>query len=215
MATLADFLTDLLDHGTVEFRASPTDATETRAAALAVLERAFATVQLDLAGPPLRFESEIALTAAEIVRQACWFLVERSAPDEVVVAHLTLPPPTSAAAHLSADVCLRFLPQLHRRSKALAATDTLTTRLALLLRQWPLAGVLSDVPETPLTAPEFDGHPGLQLLYAERLARNEKVGWLPSGAARERVELVFHELGQERSPLLRAATEERNSHDGQ
>ena len=71
-----------------------------------------------------------------------------------------------------------------------------------LLRQWPLTGVLADVAEEPLTPPEFDGHPGLLLLYAERLARHEKPAWVPHGKAFEYVELVFRELGKEQSALL-------------
>jgi hypothetical protein len=60
-----------------------------------------------------------------------------------------------------------------------------------VLRQWPLSGVLSDVTEPPLTPPEFDGNPGLMLLYAERLARHEKSAWVPQGEGREYVQWVI------------------------
>jgi hypothetical protein len=57
--------------------------------------------------------------------------------------------------------------------------------------------VLADLREPPTADPDFGGHPGLQLLYAERLAAREKASWLPkSGPARERVELVYHRLGR-------------------
>ena len=49
--------------------------------------------------------------------------------------------------------------------------------------------------------PDFDGHAGLQLLYAERLARREKPGWFPTGAGIEAVELVWHDLGRDTSVL--------------
>jgi hypothetical protein len=97
--------------------------------------------------------------------------------------------------------------------RALAPDDPLAGLLANLLRQWPLSGVLSDVSEAPLTLPEFGGHPGLLLLYAERLARSEKPAWMPGGKGREYVELVFHGLGKDRSALLVAAGE-GNGHDG-
>jgi hypothetical protein len=55
-----------------------------------------------------------------------------------------------------------------------------------------LSGVLSDVEEEPLTSLDLGGHPGLRLLYAERLARNRKPAWFPpEGPAREYVELVL------------------------
>jgi hypothetical protein len=72
----------------------------------------------------------------------------------------------------------------------------LTTRLAHLLREWPLSGVLADLDEGPLTPSEFAGHPGLLLLYAERLAGSENPAWLPDKAARAYVELVWQELGK-------------------
>jgi hypothetical protein len=51
--------------------------------------------------------------------------------------------------------------------------------------------VLADLEGAPTTAPEF-GHPGLQLLYAERLATTRRAGWVPTaGVGREWVERVF------------------------
>jgi hypothetical protein len=201
---LADFLSDLL-HGTVVFRAPPIPSAAEHPAALEVLRQGFTTHALDIAGPPLDFHAGAALAAAELVRQACWFLVHRDEPPAEAEQRITLPPPGTPTEHLSADVTLRFLPQVHRRARALAAADALTVRLETLLRQWPLAGVLSDVAEAPLTPPDFGGHPGLLMLYAERLAQKEKAGWMPEGIGRQYVELVFHERGKDRSALLHAS----------
>src|SRR5207253_6819460 len=110
--------------------------------------------------------------------------------------------PPSAAQHLSADLVLRYLPQVYHRARAFAPDDALTQALAAALRQWPLSGVLADLEEGPLTPVDFHGHPGLQLLYAERLARHEKPAWVPGGRGFEVVELVLAERGRERSPLL-------------
>ena len=46
--------------------------------------------------------------------------------------------------------------------------------MADVLRRWPLSGVLSDVVEAPIGPLEFGGHPGLMLLYAERLGDNDR-----------------------------------------
>jgi hypothetical protein len=56
--------------------------------------------------------------------------------------------------------------------------------------------VLSYLAEEPLTPPDLDGHPGLLLLYAERLAANVKPAWIPAdGPGREQVDRVFAERG--------------------
>jgi hypothetical protein len=39
------------------------------------------------------------------------------------------------------------------------------------------------------------GHPGLLLLYAERLAEHLRPEWVPDGPARPYVELVFTQRG--------------------
>jgi len=207
MATLADFLRDLLEEGRVVHRARPGDPGEDRSGATDILARAFAIHRLDVAGPPIAFDFASALAAADLLRRATWFLVNRSEPDEVLGRELTIAPaPRSASEHLSADLMLRFLPQVHRRARSASPGDRLASLLADALRRWPLSGVLSDLDDGPDDLGDLGGHPGLRMLYAERLARHEKPGWRPGGAAMmDQVECVFRGLGKGNSPLLRQA----------
>jgi hypothetical protein len=199
MASLGEFLQGLLDDGRVVFRARPEPSEEDRAGALAVLEPAFAVHRLDVAGSPIALDAPSALAASELVRQACWFLVSRSEPVEEMGRRLVLPRrPRSASEHLSGDLLFRFLPQVHRRARSIAPADRLSAILAEALRDWPLSGVLSDLEEGPADLGDLGGHPGLLLLYAERLARDEKPGWIPRGAAMDYVELVRDGLGRGR-----------------
>lgn len=197
--SLRRFLDDLLHDGKVAFRAPP--APEPVAAEVRqLLEEAYATYRLQVAGDLLPFVAEPALAAAEVVRQSCWFLLSH---DEEVVElnrRLRLPPPRGPADHLSADMLLRYLPQVHQRARTRAADDPLRHRLVEILRHWPLSGVLADLVDPPLTPPEF-GHSGLQMLYAERLAKYPKPGWLPAGAGLQQVELACHELGRDTRAL--------------
>jgi hypothetical protein len=203
MSPLAEFLQALLREGRVLLRAHPPEPAGRPADALAVLQQAHADSRLAVAGPPLDFHSDTALAAAERVRHACWSLANHDQPEEVLQKALVMPrPPRSPAEHLSADLLLRFVPDIHRRARALDPADRLTELLAVLLRQWPLSGVLSGVEDGPLTPPEF-GHPGLQLLYAERWAANPKAAWLPQGRGFEYVELVWGELGKDPAALPR------------
>jgi hypothetical protein len=184
---MTSFLEQLFAEGKIVFRSRPV---RDRGAG-EVLERTYALYSLEVAGPPVDFDARTALAAGELVAQACWFLLSHAEPEAELERCLVMPgPPRSAAQHLSADLVFRYLPHVHRRARAIAPDDLLPKRLADVLRQWPLSGVLSDVDDAPTTGLEFDGHPGLLLLYAERLARKEKAAWVPTKAGLEYVELV-------------------------
>jgi hypothetical protein len=197
MSPLADFLQRLFADGVAHFRSPPGAAPRDDARPL--LEAAYAGYALDVAGPPVPFDAGTALAAAEVVRQACWLLVSRDEPEGEIDRRLRLPgPPASAGQHLSADLTLRYLAQVHRRAFALNPGDRLTAALTDLLRRWPLSGVLADVVEAPLVNLTFGGHDGLLLLYAERLAAHAKPAWVPPGRGAEFLDLV---LGGRRSAL--------------
>lgn len=193
MGGLAKFVEGLFAEGRVLFDGPPDPAPPDREEAAAVLRGAFVEEALDLAGPVLSFDAKAALIAAEWSRRACWYLISRSEAGEVVERALTPPPdPTRPSQHLAADLTFRYLPLVHRRARATAPDDLLTARLALILRRWPLSGVLSDLHDEPLGPLDFGGHAGLLMRYAERLSSNEKAAWVPAAGslAREYYELV-------------------------
>src|SRR5262245_31566071 len=198
MPAFVSFVQRLLTEGRVVLSEPPAapDADELQEAAT-LLRQAFDAHALDVAGPPPDFDADAACRAAEQVWLACWFLLSRGEEEDEVARRLPEPTaPTTPAQHLSADVALRFLPQVLHRARALAAGDVLTAWLTRLLRTWPLSGVLADIDEGPLTPTDF-GHDGLRLLYAERLAERPRPAWLPTdGPTREAVELAFAERGR-------------------
>ena len=188
------FLNMLLFEGRVSVAEPVVFDKASQAGAVVLLERAFAEHRLNVAGPPLSLHGDSALAAAKLVAESAWVLVtgETTAPE----ANMTSP--ETPSQHLSADLLLRYVPAIHRRARSLnLAENPLADRLADLLRRWPLSGVLGDFTDGPLTAPEFGGHPGLCMLYAERLAAHFKPAWLPSGPGRQFVELVWTELGKD------------------
>jgi hypothetical protein len=199
---LAEFLRPLFQEGRMLVGNAPLGILSGDDEAAAVLERAYRTVALDLSGPALAMDLELALAAARLVYQAAWYLLRHEEPDAVLAQRLVLKStPTRPEHHLSADVTLRYLPAVYRRARASDPADSLTLFLAQLLRTWPLSGVLADLEDEPLTPPDFGGHPGLLMLYAERLARHEKPAWIPTtGPGAEYVALVRQELGK--NPLL-------------
>ena len=207
MPSHVEFVQRLLTSGRVVHHGRPSPVVEPSPAVLGLLEAAFDDHALDLAGPAIWFDAGSALRALELVRQASWFLVSRSeAPEEVERALTTSSVPRTASEHLSADLCLRFLPVLYRRARSMASSDRMTELLAEIFRRWPLSGVLADLEAGPGDVGDLGDHPGLWMLYAERLARAEKPGWMPLGRGRDHVELVFRGLGKPRSPVFNQAS---------
>jgi hypothetical protein len=193
MPALAKFLHGLFEEGRIVLDGRPVTLESERAAALAVLTAEFESHRLDVAGEPIPFDPATSLIAGGLIRQVGWFLVNRSEPVEVMERSLVMPrAPKSASEHLSADLVFRFLPSIFLKD---------------LLKAWPLSGVLSDLVEGPESVGDLGGHPGLWMLYAERLAISEKPEWMVQGAARGHVELVFQGLGKGSSPLLGRVSE--------
>lgn len=187
------WLTRLLDQGESVQHAAPNLEQLATPAAMRVLRRAFARHLLTVAGPPLPFVEKVAVAATGVVALACWRLVSDPEPSSTP---LRMSQPTTAADHLSADVLLRFLPPVLRRARA-HDDIALTTELEAVLCAWPLSGVLGELEPDPTTDVEFGEHPGLQLLYAERLGPAPRAAWVPaSGQSREWAERVFATRGR-------------------
>lgn len=197
-----DFCSQLLKEGRVVFAGPPIAPLTPTGASREHLAQAFQAARLEVAGALIAFDAAVASEAAELVRQACWALVCRTEPAEVLAQRLAMrSQPSTPAQHLSADLMLRYLPQVLDRARATGAADPLVTILARVARQWPLSGVLADVREGPTTPLDFGGHEGLMLLYAERLARHGRPAWVPDGGrARGYAALVFHEHGRTLPP---------------
>src|SRR5262249_44883443 len=146
MCALATFLQQLFDEGKVWLRDQPVPSTgETSRQALALLEAAYGDYRLNIAGPLIEFDRGTAVASAQLVHRAGWYRPNRAEQEADLRDRLVLPgPPVTPAEHLSADLVLRYLPQIHRRAHALAPADVLPGLLAGVLRRWPLTGVLSD-----------------------------------------------------------------------
>jgi hypothetical protein len=191
MAAMLEFVRELLDEGTVTLREVPKATAEDRRDTTDWLHDVYLQYRLDVAGPLLDFVPKLAVEAAEFLWQSCWCLVRRDIAPELIEQNLLFPhKPERPEQHLSVDLLFHFLPQIHRRARALSADDILTRRLEEVLCVWPLSGVLADVSIAPASGLDFCGHSGLQLLYAERFQRHPRPEWKPDGATGEYVDLV-------------------------
>ncbi len=180
MTLFHQFVTELLEEGKVVFRSARAPRDRPRAEDIALLEKGFHAVRLSVAGPEIPFDPAVGYSAAELLRQASWALVNHDDRVSQLKKCLTMPiQPATPAHHLSGDFMLRYLPQVLKRARGLDPSDPLISLLEDVLRRWPLSGVLSEVPDPPLGSLDFAGHPGLLLLYAERLAANDRPAWRP------------------------------------
>jgi hypothetical protein len=207
MTAFHEFVTQLLNEGTIVFRSATAPHDRASVRGVAILAEAFETTGLSVAGPRITFDPPIACAAAEIVRQASWALVCHDDRVSDLEKRLKMPGlPVTSSHHLSADLMLRYLPQILRRARGMDPADPLVDLLAIILRGWPLSGVLSDVDEAPLVPLDFGGHSGLSLLYAERLIGNDRPSWRPEqpGQTWNYYELVLQEHGHS-DPATRTA----------
>jgi len=201
MTVLSTFLRGAVYAGRLLLREPLPEQPDPDAAAL--LQDAYDIHALSVAGERIPFDAATSVAAGRVLFRAAWYFVHSNEP--IDAAGLAMPSePRTPTQHLSADLVLRYMPALYRRARALRPGDELAGRLAELLRRWPLSGVLADIEDAPLVPPDFAGHAGLRLLYAERLAEHEKPGWFPVGPAMESVELVWQQLGRDTTVLSRA-----------
>ncbi len=203
MPAFQEFLTQLLDQGKIVFRSAMVPRDRPTEREVAILAEAFEAHALSVAGPRIAFDPAIACEAAELVRQSSWALVNRDERLGDLKRRIRMAgPPRTPSHHLSADLMLRYVPQIVKRAHGLDPADPLSGLLGDVLRHWPLSGVLADADEGPLVPLEFGEHPGLLLLYAERLAAHDRPAWRPepSSPAWAYYELILQQPASSPAP---------------
>ena len=181
MTSFHEFLTGLLKDGRVVFRSESALTTGRGRRISRFWKRLSAFSGFRWPGRRFRLTRQWAYSAAELVRQASWALVNHDDRVSHLKKCLTMPiEPVTPAHHLSADLDAALPAASLKRARGLDPTDPLIVAAGRRARRWPLSGVLSDVARAPLGSLDFGGHPGLLLLYAERLAANDRAAWRPA-----------------------------------
>lgn len=193
--TFHEWLKQVIEHGEAVFSSAPSTWKYDEKAIRDFLHQYHALESLDLAGPPIPLDVDSGIWASRTLAAACWEVATGQVePPQKATAE---PKPTSPATHFSVDLFFRFLPRVLQRARAAGMSDSLVERLELLLNQWPLSGVLFPGDRQPLTDLDFSGHPGLQILFAERSLKDPRPAWFPAqGKAREWAECVYSQNQQ-------------------
>lgn len=183
MSALA-FVQALLETGRVrvpEGRDAPADLD----AAVAELDRA---IRPELAFDPPAVDPAAAGWAVTVLYRGCQALVFRDIDADAVRDALSRPCPSAAspAVCFSADLALRYLPDLLSLARGIAADDPLVAGLTDLARRWPLSSVgvkeLGAVDVSP-----FMDHSSLRQLYVDRIIERGDTSRLADPLVREAV----------------------------
>jgi hypothetical protein len=152
-----------------------------------------AVAQEQLAFTTPAFSLEVARWAAELLYRGCQCLIFRELGEDAVRAAFDFPcpQPLSAGTIYSADLVLRYLPDLTTMARALAERDVLVVELKRVAAAWPL----SSVGITQIAANQFDadaveiimGDACLKQLYVDRVIARRDSGRLEHSVVREAV----------------------------
>jgi len=115
MSSTVLFLERLLRLGEAVLHDRPSFSSEERPALMRLLEAAHSQFRLDVAGAVVPFDPHAGLAGAKFLSQACWFLVSGDEkPDLSRRGCIFRFVPANPEAHLSGDLCLRYLAAVHR-----------------------------------------------------------------------------------------------------
>ena len=213
---LTRFLHALSESGRVVVPASVEESDADLVAADAALAELDAVARATLAFDAPRFLPDVAHWAAITLYRGAQLVAHRDLEAAEVERRLGTPCPDrerhdAADVAYSADLALRFLPDLERLAVAAArGDDPLVERLRDLGREWPLSSVglraVDDAAEPDAAALDVVlGHPALRQLYVDRILTRDDTGRLGSAGVREAVREslgLYPELGGKVARLL-------------
>ena len=211
---LAQFISALFEHGRVRVSRSM-DAISAEEAAegdevLAAVER---HGRLEFPGESPDFALPAARWAAEKLYRACQLAVHRELTIEVLRAAGPSAPELGqikvcpAAVHYSVDLVFRFLPDLERLTRGVAAGDPLLGEIATWARAWPLSSIgMKNISPEHLEA--IVEHPGLLRYYADRVIAKRDASRMENPRVRAAVRQALG-LYNELAPELAALCQEQ------
>ncbi|MBC9914229.1 hypothetical protein [Chitinophaga varians] len=175
--SLSSFITTLVRDGqvtvaTVVHPFSQDDLTEARTVLLNYYQHDIT----DMPGQAPAFDGDTALWAAGFIYRAAQLIrlrhIDNAGIDQWLPKH---PGANAPEAVYSADLCLRYLPDLLGMAKDLAPADPLVQRITETAAQWPFSSTGMNIfPDIPITA--ITGHPSLLLAYTDRVIASKDTG---------------------------------------
>lgn len=145
---------------------TPSDAIETGF----FLEQEYQQEALDYPHTPPAYHDEAALWAAKTLYVTSQLILYRKNEDSDLLAQLPdFQEEITPEMILSADLCLRFLPELLPYLKQINAEDPLVQIIEDKLVQWHYSGIGYNISPTLLHFEQIASDPCLQQLYTDRI----------------------------------------------
>jgi hypothetical protein len=146
-------------------------------ACLNFLQKEFERESLNFPHQPPAFDSKAALLGARVIYLASQFLLYReNKPKDLPGMFPEFDGKKNPAAMLSADLCLRFLPDLIEELELIDITDELIGLLKNLLVQWPYSALLLKSDSNKIAFSLLTTDPCLHQLSADRITARHKIG---------------------------------------
>lgn len=171
-------------------------------AVLALLKERFEQEATGYPGPMPRWDPVAAGWAAKVLFHAAQLLMYRSQEADALGDYFPgFGLPQTAAAIISADGCLRYLPGILRHLEAIDVEDELIPILKEVLREWHYSGLLADSPPIPTDLTTVIEDECLMRLYVDRIIETKN----KTMAARQELRgLVLAALGNHRIAYWKA-----------
>lgn len=134
-----------------------------------ILEAYYENDILEIPGTAPAFDVDAALWAAGYIYRIVQLAMLREAGKQDIIRWLTpYPSPPTAANIYSADLCLRYLPDLLSLSKGIAPDDPLVQQIREIAMQWPFSSTGMNLPATGDISAIIASPPLLQA-YADKI----------------------------------------------
>lgn len=167
---------------------SETEETE----AVLFLETEYEKEILEYPGIAPDFNAEAALWAAKTVYLATQLLLHREHKRSDL--NILLPDYTGiqdASAIISADLCLRFLPQIVSEIKRLDAEDLIIEILEKYLTQFHYSAIGSELDTENISFEIIEANDCLLQLYIDRIVQRKSIKWAQSDFIKKQLEIGF------------------------
>ena len=120
------------------------------------------------------FDHKAALWAGKIVYYASLYLLYRENDDQEIAALIQdYPDEQTPSAILSADVVLRFIPDILSELQAIDTGDVLVSLLEKIIIKWHYSALHHDLPWSELSHDTMDTDKCLLQLYCNRIIKNK------------------------------------------
>jgi hypothetical protein len=144
---------------------------------------------------PPEYDSEAALWAAKTLYTIAQLILYREHKETDIASLLpAYSEPITAGAILSADLCLRFLPQIKREARNIDPEDVLLPEINRILETWHYSGIGTDFDLEKVDYTTVLAEPCLTQLYADRimLKKDRNLAQLPQWSGHIKASMGIH-----------------------